>query len=376
MPAPLLDQPLAPPTSGSAGDAASARPWPGEELEDVGACPACARSRRLPLYGGLSDRLFGSGGRWDLWRCLDCRAAYLHPRPRPEAMGRAYRTYYTHHQPGDGPVAGAGGSRRRRGLRRVLLSAWERLSVGGPLIAATRSLPLLPRVVRNDASFAAAAAAASASARSAPDGALRVLDVGCGNGEFLARMRALGWDGEGIDIDARGVQAARAAGVPARIATLADLVREEPARHFDAIALDHVLEHLYDPVGTLRDARRLLKPGGFVWIATPNLSSLGHRAFRRAWTPLDPPRHVVLFSPDALRSALRSAGFPVQLEQPAARTACWVFTLSGATGDGPSRLAARAPLARRLQALLADLAARRRPALAEELVVVARSEAA
>lgn len=326
----------------------------------------------MPLYGGLGDRLFGAGGRWDLWRCSGCAAAYLDPRPRPEALGRAYRTYYTHHQPGDAPVAVPSGSRAKRGLRRVYLGASERLSVSGLLIAGTRVSPLLPRVVRNDASFEAAT---SGPGGSVPGRAPRILDVGCGNGEFLARMRCLGWDCEGIDIDPGAVKVAKAAGLSVRLATLADLVREGPERRFDAIALDHVLEHLYDPVGSLRTARKLLSPGGFVWIATPNLSGLGHRTFGRAWRPLDPPRHLVLFSPDALRSALRSAGFAGQLEQPAARTACWVFALSGAPADGSNPLLARAPLAVRLKALVADLVARRCPALAEELVIVARANA-
>lgn len=374
MPAPELDDRLSWPTSIGAGDVMPAGPWPSEELEDVGECPACASPHRRPLYRGLGDRLFGAWGRWDLWRCGDCAAAYLDPRPRPEAMGRAYQTYYTHHQPGDAPVAVAPRSRPKRGLRRFYLGAWERLSVGRLLVAGTRALPLLPRVVRNDASFEAAAA--SRTSRSVADEAPRILDVGCGNGEFLARMRSLGWHGEGIDIDARALQVARVAGLSVRLATLADLLREGPTRRFDAIALDHVLEHLYDPVESLRSARQLLNPGGFLWIATPNLSALGHRAFRRAWMPLDPPRHLVLFSPDALRSALRSAGLAVQLEQPAARTACWVFALSGAPADGSSPLAARAPLALRLKALLADLVARSRPALAEELVIVARAQAA
>jgi 2-polyprenyl-3-methyl-5-hydroxy-6-metoxy-1,4-benzoquinol methylase len=218
--------------------------------------------------------------------------------------------------------------------------------------------------------------ASSNSPRDVPDQALRILDVGCGNGEFVSRMRRFGWDGDGIDIDASAVEIGRIAGLKLKTATLADLVRETPAARFDAIALDHVLEHLYDPVESLRDARKLLNPGGFLWIATPNLSALGHRAFRRAWMPLDPPRHLVLFSPGALRTALASAGFAVQSQQPAARTACWVFALSAAPADRPNRLVARARLSVRLMALLADLVARGRPALAEELVFVARPQPA
>jgi len=235
-------------------------------------------------------------------------------------------------------------------------------------------LPLISRLARDDASLEAAATGALGAGDVAA--APRLLDVGCGNGALLARMRSKGWKVEGIDIDPGALKVARAAGLAVTRATLADLVDEGPQRRFDVIALDHVLEHLHDPVASLRDARRLLAPGGALWLATPNLAALGHRLFGRSWMPLDPPRHLILFSPRALARALHSAGFEQLVSQPAARTANWVFAASVGIQDGhgdplTSRLR---PLSLRLKALLADLTARACPRLAEELVTVARAE--
>lgn len=277
-------------------------------------------------------------------------------RPWRDAIGRAYPgSYYTH---GDGTPAGTV-------AWRPLVSRW--LAAGAGL------LPLVPRSTRNDASLDAAAAAAKRRGDVAV--APRLLDVGCGGGALLARMRSRGWEVEGIDIDEAALGVARAAGVPVTSATLEELAEENPLRRFDVITLDHVLEHLHDPVASLREARRLLRPGGILWLATPNLAALGHRTFGRSWMPLDPPRHLVLFSPGALARALAAAGFARPVIQPAARSANWVFPASAAIQRGSDApLNSPGTLSLRLKALLADLSAHRSPELAEELVVTARAQ--
>jgi SAM-dependent methyltransferase len=329
--------------------------WPSDELEAIGQCPVCATPQRRVLYDDLGDRLFAVPGRWRLWRCTACGAAYLDPRPAPHAIARAYPgSYYTHEDPAEA-LAGA--------------AAMVRTPVAGRiLVACVGILPLLPRSTRNDASLAATRRTQDPNTASTP----RLLDVGCGGGALLARMRSQGWEVEGIDVDPGALKVARAAGLPVRHATLTDLAAERPLRQFDVITLDHVLEHLHDPVGSLRAARRLLRPGGVLWLATPNLAALGHRSFGRSWMSLDPPRHLVLFSPGALQLALRAAGFAEPVAQRAARTACWVFPASEAIGKGedPLTTRARGP-GLRLKGLLADLSASRRPELGEELVIAA-----
>ncbi len=78
---------------------------------------------------------------------------------------------------------------------------------------------------------------------------------------------------------------------------------------FDAITMNHVLEHLHDPTRVLRACHRLLKDGGQLWLSTPNIDSYGHRIFGKDWRGLEAPRHLVLFGPDSLNRALRDAGF-------------------------------------------------------------------
>ncbi len=80
---------------------------------------------------------------------------------------------------------------------------------------------------------------------------MRVLDVGCGNGEFLKRAKGLGWEVYGLDFDPKAVTAAQASGIHATVGDLESA--RYPSEHFDAVTMSHVIEHLHDPVEALRE---------------------------------------------------------------------------------------------------------------------------
>jgi SAM-dependent methyltransferase len=136
----------------------------------------------------------------------------------------------------------------------------------------------------------------------------RVLDVGCGDGRFLAAMAKLGATVEGLETDpvAAGLARRRTGGVihevPLEDATL-------PAGTFDLVSLLHVLEHVPDPRATLTEAKRLLKPGGTLVLALPNAGSLEAKLFRASWYPLDLPRHYWGFAPHTLTRLVEECGF-------------------------------------------------------------------
>jgi 2-polyprenyl-3-methyl-5-hydroxy-6-metoxy-1,4-benzoquinol methylase len=184
-------------------------------------------------------------------------------------------------------------------------------------------------------------------------------------------MRAAGWDVAGLEADEAAVAAARSSGLEVARGTLEDA--PFAAGSFDAVTLSHVLEHVHDPVAALQACRRLLRPDGVLWLATPNLDSPGHRRFGRDWFGLDAPRHLVLFGPEGLDLALRTAGF-AELRHGRAYRAGLVLAGSEALATGRNAAAVSTPASRRLRALarVLDLAAVARPRLGEELVVVAR----
>jgi SAM-dependent methyltransferase len=73
--------------------------------------------------------------------------------------------------------------------------------------------------------------------------------------------------------------------------------------------MSHVIEHLHDPLGTVKECRRILKEGGTMVALTPNTGSFGHRLFGRHWLHLDPPRHLHLFNAGNLSTLFMEAGF-------------------------------------------------------------------
>jgi SAM-dependent methyltransferase len=138
----------------------------------------------------------------------------------------------------------------------------------------------------------------------------RLLDVGCGDGTMLARLRRLGWAGEGTEVDPEAAAHARTRhGLVVHLGPLETL--RFPDGTFDAVVMNHVVEHVHDPIALLRECRRILGPGGQLRVVTPNPRSLGHRTFGTNWHHLDPPRHLHLFSRSTLRLSAEKAGFGV-----------------------------------------------------------------
>jgi SAM-dependent methyltransferase len=136
-----------------------------------------------------------------------------------------------------------------------------------------------------------------------------LLDVGCGDGKFLVLAQQMGWAVTGLEPDPSAASNTRAKGITViegDISALADHVA-----CFDVITCSHVIEHVHDPVAVLQAMHRLLKPGGRLWIETPNINSFGHERYGEHWRGLEPPRHLVLFNVESLSKVLHTIGFHV-----------------------------------------------------------------
>lgn len=339
-------------------------PWPEEGLEYLGHCPVCGSGHRSVLHRDLTDRVFHSApGRWTMYRC-ECGSAYLDPRPSPEAIHLAYRDYHTHGLPA--------GDRRRSPLARLgraLLHGYLNRRYGYEFTPTIGLGALLVPVVPGGPGLA------SMHVRSLrrPTAQGHLLDVGCGNGEFLLRMRATGWQVEGIDPDPAAVDLARRAGLTVEEGTLTTIAPR--VDRYDAITLSHVIEHVHDPLATLRACHAALRPGGVIWIDTPNIDAQGHHRFGRDWFPLEPPRHLAIFTRTSLRSLLERAGFTLMSDPPVVLSALlWSSRMSNALSHGERPFEATPRLGLRLaaRALIDDLRTAVRPSRGEELVVMAR----
>jgi len=266
-------------------------------------CPRCllCETPGELLHENLTDRLFGTPGTWNLRRCSNaaCGLIWLDPMPLADDIHKAYLGYYTHQN--GLPVAD------------TILRRWYNRIIRGHLAIAYQyegsRLSAFDRALGALLYFHPVRRACFASSiyylHSKPQG--RLLEIGCGNGATLELLRSLGWHTEGLDIDPEAVERARRGGLLVQLGTLQSQMF--PAESFDAIVSSHVIEHVPNPTSLVHECYRLLKPGGRMVSITPNGGSWGHRFYQRDWRGLEPPRHLHIFTKEALTGLCLKAGF-------------------------------------------------------------------
>jgi SAM-dependent methyltransferase len=135
----------------------------------------------------------------------------------------------------------------------------------------------------------------------------RVLEIGAGDGRFVAIMRGAGLDAWGVDPSPAACAAARRHGVRVENVSVADAELEP--RTQDAVILWHALEHLDEPASVLGRIASWLRPGGGLVVAVPNLAGLQSRIGGDRWFHQDVPRHRTHFTPGGVAALLERTGF-------------------------------------------------------------------
>jgi len=238
----------------------------GTAFADPRKCWLCGRVCQV-LGEGLRDQRFGAPGTYEIMTCPHCGLEQTWPRPTAQELRGLYERFY------NAGVAGAYQSVRER----FLASGWYRLWLrwdGDPAFHQRR-------------------------------GAGRLLDLGCNEGRSLSLYAANGFAAEGLEINEKAAALARRRGFPVYTGTLEEFNPVEP---YAVVVLANVLEHAPDPVAMLAQVRRLLGPGGEVWISCPNTRRQRLRVFGRAWINWHVPYHLWHFSPRTLEEVLARAG--------------------------------------------------------------------
>lgn len=246
-------------------------------------CYVCGARGKI-LYRDLRDRLFGLPGEWNLKTCSNpkCRLVWLDPMPLEEDIGKAYQNYYTHSENNS--------DNQDKGLKETTISNFGQVYRAMLRVTPShrerkkRSLMYLDQVTPG-----------------------KLLEVGCGNGHLLAQMHARGWEVEGQEVDPKAAAYARDAyRFPVHLGALEELAFSDAT--FDAIIMNHVIEHVHDPIAFLMECYRVLKANGVLVAVTPNIESYGHKRFGSNWRGLEPPRHIHLFSSSSLHACAKKAG--------------------------------------------------------------------
>jgi SAM-dependent methyltransferase len=255
------------------------------------ACPLCAANAPRLLMEG-PDWYYGVPGIFRVVRCGQCGHGYLNPRPADCDLARCYPAGYSAHRPNaanEEAFATKSPPEDRHATRRPwYLSAWMR-AIPGPRwlyrwLTDTRS-----QVVPREATVG------------------RALEYGCATGDFLVRLRSLGWTVEGIELVESAATMARSRGLNVHIGD-PTTIHIEPGV-YDAVFAWMVIEHLPRPSAALERTFAALRPGGWFCFSVPNFASWERHVWDTHWKGADLPRHLQHFSPARLRSALIDRGF-------------------------------------------------------------------
>jgi SAM-dependent methyltransferase len=221
-------------------------------------CPLCAEShtRHRVTKGGYA-----------VYRCPNCKLEFLHPQPDDGVLASIYGAdYFLGH-----------GSKKSE----------ERTA---ELKRATACL-YLRRLQRTFS-----------------HGGGRILEVGCGNGDFLLQARQGGCQVHGIEYSASAAEIANQRLGPGTVqnGTLGSVA--VPDGSFDAVVACDVIEHVRDPRLFLNRAHACLRPGGALFLVTPSVDSWSCRCMRSHWMEYK-VEHLFYFGTDSLRLLLESTGF-------------------------------------------------------------------
>lgn len=246
------------------------------------ACNLCGGSRNRVLYhrpyalGSMSDCAattdeFARYGR--IVRCLDCGLAFTNPRPTREAL-----------------LAGYGSC-----VDETYLAESSSRSINAHL-----SLNVIKRFAHSG----------------------RLLEIGAATGYFLNAAR--------VDFEVAGIEPSAWACKIARERFRLDLEPSSletarlPDGSFDVVVMLDVIEHVADPKAALKRANAWLKPGGILYLVTPDIGSLSARVLRSYWWGLR-PAHIHYFDRDTMRRLLAETGFEVAFEKSFGRIFSWGY---------------------------------------------------
>ncbi len=210
-----------------------------------------------------SDRLryAFSRGALRLEQCEDCDLLFQNPQPSDAELAKIYSEHYS--LSGDSPEDRAMTARMKRGTAELYLEILRGYTGG-------------------------------------PRGAL--LEVGCGDGDFLAAAHDAGYDITGLEISAFAAAAAEGKVSSGRV-HCGDLSDFSPRRRFDVCVLSDVIEHTRDPLAVLARVRELLVPGGALFVALPSLDSWSARLLSSRWMEFK-AEHLFHFDRSTVESAL------------------------------------------------------------------------
>lgn len=219
-------------------------------------CPWC-NSEKTQTYIWVKDE-FLTKEEFQIQECLNCGLLFTEPRPPKDKIGDYYKSeeYYSHQENKKGFIP-----KLYESIKAINLKNKYKIAINGK-------------------------------------SAGKLLDIGCGVGDFIHTAEEQGWQCTGVEPsqDAKAIAKKR---IKAEILSSEDL-EQIPNETFDVITMWHVLEHVDDLKWQMAQLQRLIKKGGRIVIALPNYKSYDATFYKEKWAAYDVPRHLNHFNKDTL----------------------------------------------------------------------------
>jgi len=227
-------------------------------------CPYCKSSNYIELYSTYD--IFDNT--YQIVTCEECKSVFLTPNPSDELLAQAYADSY---------YGGSDDEEKFEGFIEKGLNFFRK----------QRARKVVD-LVRNSG---------------------RVLDIGCGNGQFLELLKSFG-DVEIFGTEMQGSSAQRASKIEGLNLKIGELSGGDYEKeYFDVVTMFHVFEHLKNPNQYLDIIDDILIKNGHLVVSFPNIDSWQSRFFKGKWLHLDPPRHLFFFSPKVFKELMTKRGY-------------------------------------------------------------------
>jgi 2-polyprenyl-3-methyl-5-hydroxy-6-metoxy-1,4-benzoquinol methylase len=260
------------------------------------ACPICNSTDIKEQF--TAEDYTVSKQQFAIWHCNTCTARFTQDVPAQDAIGAYYASenYISH-------------SDTKKGIINSLYHLVRKRTLGGKR-----------RLVINETGVVKGA----------------ILDIGCGTGAFLQRMKEADWNITGLEPDAFArTKAAELYNIqPQEPGKLFEL----PAASFNAITMWHVLEHVHELHAYIKQIAALLAANGKAFIAVPNYTSKDAGIYKEFWAAYDVPRHLYHFSPESMEHLLSQHGLKLTAVKPMWFDSFYVSMLSEQCKNGKGNI--------------------------------------
>lgn len=237
-------------------------------------CPLCNQETTIALYTVTKDyQNAHDQTSYKAYKCSECNIIFQYPFPNEEDFDNLYPDdYYAHSEDDNIPF-----------LTKVLDSILQKkITILSPI---KKSIYPYLEIIKQ---------------------ANKILDIGCGKGLFLDVLKKNGKETYGLEPDLNAVEILKKKGHHATQGNISASPYE--SNYFDLITMFQVFEHIEDPSTLINEVYRILKPGGYFIIETPNIES-DLASNKNLWRSLEFPRHLILHSPKSISNLLKNANF-------------------------------------------------------------------